>query len=169
MAPVTLGLVAHAEERALWRELVERYHYLGHKVAYGAHLRYSLSRSPVNCFSQFTIVGRLGSLLKFRDLLEHAGTDVIRLPHRSPNLNAYVERFVLSIKSECLERMIFFSEPSLRRAVAEFIHHYHGERNHQGLGNALLEAEECVGSPHGKVRCRKRLGGLLSYYHRDAA
>ena len=69
----------------------------------------------------------------------------------------------------CLERMIFFSEPSLRRAVAEFIHHYHGERNHQGLGNALLEAEERVGSPHGKVRCRKRLGGLLSYYHRDAA
>ena len=88
---------------------------------------------------------------EFRDLLEHAGTDVIRLPHRSPNLNAYVERFVLSIKSECLERMIFFSEPSLRRAVAEFIYHYHGERNHQGLGNALLEAEECVGSPHGKV------------------
>ncbi len=106
---------------------------------------------------------------EFRDLLEHAGTDVIRLPHLSPNLNAYVERFVLSIKSECLERMIFFSEQSLRRAVAEFIHHYHGERNHQGLGNALLEAEECVGSPHGKVRCRKRLGGLLSYYHRDAA
>ena len=69
---------------------------------------------------------------EFRDLLEHAGTDVIRLPHRSPNLNAYVERFVLSIKSECLERMIFFSEPSLRRAVAEFIHHHHGERNHQG-------------------------------------
>ena len=82
---------------------------------------------------------------EFRDLLEHAGTDVIRLPHRSPNLNAYVERFVLSIKSECLERMIFFSEQSLCRAVAEFIHHYHGERNHQGLGNALLEAEECVG------------------------
>ena len=52
--------------------------------------------------------------------------EFIRLPHRSPNLNAYVERFVLSIKSECLERMIFFSEQSLRRAVAEFIHHYHG-------------------------------------------
>ena len=57
---------------------------------------------------------------EFRDLLEHAGTDVIRLPHRSPNLNAYVERFVLSIKSECLERMIFFSEQSLHRAVTEF-------------------------------------------------
>ena len=72
-------------------------------------------------------------------------------PYRSPNLNAYVERFVLSIKSECLERMIFFSEQSLRRAVAEFIHHYHGERNHEGLGNALLEAEECVGSPRWEV------------------
>ena len=75
---------------------------------------------------------------EFRNLLEHAETDVMRLPHRSPNPNAYVERFVLSIKRECLERMIFFSKPRLRRAVAEFIHHYHGERNHQGLGNALL-------------------------------
>ena len=121
----------------------------------------SCRHSPGNRDKKFTT--------EFRDLLEHAGTDVIRLPHRSPNLNAYVEKFVLSIKSECLERMIFFSEPSLRRAVTEFSHHYHGERNHQGLGNALLEAEECVGSPHGKVRCRKRLGGLLSYYHRDAA
>ena len=58
---------------------------------------------------------------EFRNLLEHAETDVMRLPHRSPNLNAYVESFVLSIKSECLDRMIFFSEQSLRRAVAEFI------------------------------------------------
>ena len=65
--------------------------------------------------------------------------------------------------------MIFFSAQSLRRAVAEFIHHYHGERNHQGLENALIEGEESVGSPYGKVRCRKRLGGLLRYYHRDAA
>ena len=59
---------------------------------------------------------------QFRDLLEHAGTDVVRLPHRSPNLNAYVERFVLSVKSECLNRMVFFGEPSLRRAISEFIH-----------------------------------------------
>ncbi len=102
-------------------------------------------------------------------MIEDAGTDVIRLPYRSPNLNAYVERFVLSIKNECLDRMIFFGEQSLRRAVAEFIRHYHGERNHQGLGNALIEAEECVGNLHGNVRCCKRLGGLLSYYHREAA
>ena len=70
----------------------------------------------------------------FRSLLEAAGTRVVRLPPRSPNLNAYIERFVLSIKSECLDRMIFFGEQSLWRAVTEFVRHYHGERNHQGLG-----------------------------------
>ncbi len=106
---------------------------------------------------------------KFRELVDDAGTRVIRLPYRSPNLNAYIERFVLSIKSECLNRMIFFGEQSLRRAVAEFISHYHAERNHQGLGNKLIEGEECVGSLEGNVRCRKRLGGLLNYYHREAA
>ncbi len=105
----------------------------------------------------------------FRDLIEEAGTDVIRLPYRSPNLNTHVERFILSIKSECLNRMIFFGEQSLRRAVTEFISHYHTERNHQGLLNALIEADERVGSLDGNVRCCKRLGGLLSYYHRDAA
>ena len=106
----------------------------------------------------------------FRDLIEEAGTDVIRLPYRSPNLNAHVERFILSIKSECLNRMIFFGEQSLRRAVTEFISHYHhGERNHQGLENALIEADERVGSLHGNMRCCKRLVGLLSYYDRDAA
>ena len=103
----------------------------------------------------------------FRNLIEHSGTDVIRLPHRSPNLNAYAERFVLSIKSECLERMIFFGERSLRRAVAEFVRHR--ERNHQGLGNALIEAAVCVGIRRGSVRRRKRLGGMLNYYYREAA
>ena len=106
---------------------------------------------------------------KFRELVDDSGTRVIRLPYRSPNLNAYIERFVLSIKSECLNRMIFFGEQSLRRAVAEFTSHYHAERNHQGLGNKLIEADECVGSLEGNVRCRKRLGGLLNYYHREAA
>ena len=92
------------------------------------------------------------------------------LPHypempSSTHTNPRRPRFILSIKSECLERMIFFSEQSLRRAVAEFIHHYHGERNHQGLGNALLEAEEWVLPPssvatrlRAVVQVRKRLG-----------
>ncbi len=104
----------------------------------------------------------------FRDLIEDAGTDVIRLPYRSPNLNAYVERFVLSIKTECLDRMIFFGEQSLRRAVAEFVRHYHGERNHQGLGNALIEPEERIEDRQRPVQCRQRLGGLLKYYYREA-
>ncbi len=65
--------------------------------------------------------------------------------------------------------MIFFGEQSLRRAVTEFISHYHKERNHQGLENALTEADERVGRRQGNVRCCKRLGGLLSCYHRDAA
>lgn len=102
-------------------------------------------------------------------MIEDTGTDVIRLPYRSPNLNAHVERFVLTIKSECLNRMIFLGERSLRRAIAEFISHYHRERNHQGLDNALIEADERAGRLHGNVRCCKRLGGLLNYYHRDAA
>ena len=65
----------------------------------------------------------------------------IRLPARSPNLNAFAERFVRSIKSECLENLILVGEPSLRRAVEEFCIHYHEERNHQGLGNKLIEAK----------------------------
>ncbi len=65
--------------------------------------------------------------------------------------------------------MIFFGEQSLRRAFTEFVRHYHRERNHQGLGNALIEADECVGRLDGNVRCCKRSGGLLDYYHREAA
>ena len=72
-------------------------------------------------------------------------------------------------ENRVLNRMIFFGEQSLCRAITEFSSHYHRERNHQGLLNALIEAHERVGSLHGNVRCCKRLGGLLSYYHRDAA
>ncbi len=105
----------------------------------------------------------------FRSLLEDAGTNVLRLPPRSPNLNAYAERFVLSIKQECLARMIFFSEKSLRRAVFDYVTHYHQERNHQGLDNRLIELEEGVSEKCGKVCCRERIGGILEYYYREAA
>jgi len=91
------------------------------------------------------------------------------LPPKSPNLNAQIERFMRSMKSECLERMVFFGERSLRRALAEFVAHYHGERNHQGLGDNLIEPDENVGSTSGKVTRRDRLGGMLRYYYRDAA
>ncbi len=105
----------------------------------------------------------------FRRLLEDSGTKVLRLPPRSPNLNAYAERFVLSIKQECLERMIFFSEKSLRRAVSAYMVHYHRERNHQGLENRLIERERGVRKGTDEVCCRERLGGMLRYYCREAA
>jgi hypothetical protein len=87
----------------------------------------------------------------------------------SPNLNAYAERFVRSIKFECLNRMIFIREASLRRAVAEYIAHFHGERNHQGLNNRLIRRTRTVAARDGVVQCRPRLGGMLNFYHREAA
>ena len=104
-----------------------------------------------------------------RALLDSCGVKPVRLPPRSPNLNAHAERFVRSIKSECLERMIFFSEAALMRAIEAYAAHYHQERNHQGLGNRLLEPGPEVGRSSGPIKCRQRLGGLLRYYHRGAA
>ena len=105
----------------------------------------------------------------FRFLLEDSGVKPVRLPARSPNLNAHLERYMLSLKSECLNRMIFFGEKSLRKAVNQFLGHYHQERNHQGLDNRLIIAGDEVGRTIGKVQCRERLGGMLRYYYRNAA
>ena len=105
----------------------------------------------------------------FRDLLKQAGVDVVRLPPRSPNLNAYAERFVRTIKESCLNRLIFFGEDSLRKAINEFVEFYHHERNHQGLENRMIDPPRGIGSLGGKVKCRERLGGVLRYYYRDAA
>jgi transposase InsO family protein len=103
---------------------------------------------------------------RFRLMLEDAGVQLIRTPRQAPNCNAYAERFVLSIKSECLHRMIFFGESSLRRAIQIYVHHYHTERPHQGIGNAVIQREERVAE--GEVCCRERLGGLLKHYYRAA-
>ena len=73
-----------------------------------------------------------------------------------------------SIKSECLDKMVFFGQKQLRRTVEQFIEHYHEERNHQGLGNELIVGKESIGMIEGQVCCRERLGGLLRYYHRAA-
>jgi putative transposase len=104
---------------------------------------------------------------EFRAILKTAGVVVIRTPPRSPNLNAYAERFVRSIKEECLGRMIFFSERQLRFAVGQFVEHYHCERNHQGLANELIEPDTGTKS-QGQVVRDSRLGGLLNYYRRAA-
>ena len=105
----------------------------------------------------------------FRDLLKDAGVEIVRLPPRSPNLNAYAERFVRSIKDECLHRMIFFGERSLRKATREYAAHYHTERNHQGIDNRLIEPGDSAESTFGAIECVQRLGGLLRFYHRTAA
>jgi transposase InsO family protein len=106
---------------------------------------------------------------RFRGLLEANGIEVIRLPPMSPNLNAYAERFVRSIKEECLERMIFVGQASLRRAVTEYMEPYHGERNHQGLQNRLVRGAPALAANDGAIERRSRLGGMLNYYHRAVA
>jgi transposase InsO family protein len=101
-------------------------------------------------------------------VLAAAGVKTIRLPARSPNLNAYAERFVRTIKESCLHRMILFGESGLRRVLNQFLAHYHSERNHQGVGNMLLFPNpQHLGS--GALARRQRLGGLLNYYYRRAA
>lgn len=104
----------------------------------------------------------------FRDLLLSAGVTSIRCPPRSPNCNAFAERFVRSIKSECLDRMIFFGAKSLRHALTEYAVHYNRERPHQGLGNVLISPEDPPSSV-GCIERRARLGGLLNHYRRVAA
>jgi putative transposase len=104
----------------------------------------------------------------FRSALEEAGVKSVRFPPKSPNLNAHLERFHLSVKSECLSRMIFFGETMLRHAAREFLAHYHEERNHQSLGNRIIEPDEEVGRTEGEIICDERLGGLLRYYRRAA-
>ena len=105
----------------------------------------------------------------FGEILESAGVQPIRLPPKSPNLNAYAERFVRSIKEECLTRVVPLGEGHLRRLVYEYIEHYHRERNHQGLDNQLLQRPPPPRRPDADVRRRVRLGGLLSFYNREAA
>ncbi len=80
-----------------------------------------------------------------------------------------MERWFRSLKTECLDRMIFFGRKSLEKAVREYVEHYHAERNHQGIGNELIEPSDNVGAITGTIECRERLGGMLKYYRRYAA
>lgn len=105
----------------------------------------------------------------FRTIIESGQIKTLQLPARSPNLNAHAERWVKSVKEECLSKLILFGERSLRRALQHYLTHYHQERNHQGRDNVLLfprADETCRENP---VQCRDRLGGLLRYYHRETA
>jgi transposase InsO family protein len=104
----------------------------------------------------------------FLDLLRDSGAKPLRLPARSPNLNAFAERFVESVGSECLSRIVPLGEHHLRAAVRAFMDHYHEERPHQGLGNEII-ARKTTLIETGPVRGRERLGGVLKFYHRAAA
>jgi putative transposase len=106
----------------------------------------------------------------FRTMLQSGGVQPILLPPRSPNSNAFAERWVRSIKHECLSKLILFGEVSLRRAVTEFLRHYHFERNHQGKENMLLfpAPGSPPSHPNPAVTCHARLGGLLNFYQRAA-
>ncbi len=103
-----------------------------------------------------------------RGLLRDSGVKPLRLPANSPNLNAYAERFVLSIRRECLDRFVPLSERHLRTAVTEYVVHYHTERNHQGLGNELLTPLPASANDTSPIVSRERLGGILNYYCRAA-
>ena len=134
-----------------------------------------IARNLTDCYdgflrdTRYVLVDRDNKFFPLRGVLEGTDTKAVLLPPKSPNLNAQLERYMRSMKSECLNRMIFFGERSLRRALAQFEAHYHGERNHQGLDNRLIEPGNEVGCAEGKVACRKRLGGMLRYYYRQAA
>ena len=106
----------------------------------------------------------------FHQIIDDAGVERVVLPPRSPNLNAYAERWVRSVKEECLSQLILFGEASLRHALTEYGTHYHHERNHQGKGNVLLFPSSNSGrESQGPIQCHERLGGLLKYYEREAA
>ena len=102
-----------------------------------------------------------------RDLLRSDDVDSLRLPARRPNLNAYAERFVLSIKSECLNRLVLLGEAHLRLAVRAYVAHYNSERPHQGLDGAFV-VQPANENRVGSIQCRERLGGLLRFYQRQA-
>jgi transposase InsO family protein len=105
----------------------------------------------------------------FRAMLADRGVQSVRLPARSPNLNAYAERFVRSVRDDCLSKVIPLGGKHLRELLHEYCAHYHTERNHQGIANALIEPSNDNSTMTGRVVRRKRIGGLLNFYKRTAA
>lgn len=105
----------------------------------------------------------------FRRLLRDSGVKPVPLPSRSPNLNSHAERFVLSIRREALDRIVLLGERHLRHVVGAFAAHDRAERHHQGLYGQLIEANPDDVAGSGSIVCRERLGGMLRFYHREAA
>jgi hypothetical protein len=119
--------------------------------------------------SRYLIHDRDGKFCsKFEETIKAAGVKPVKLPARSPNLNSFAERWVRSVKAECLSKLILFGEESLRRALNEYVRHFHHERNHQGKDNVILFPSEESAEENAPIHCKERLGGLLKYYHREA-
>ncbi len=107
----------------------------------------------------------------FDQILAAAGIKPVKLPPQSPNLNAFAERWVRSVKEECLNQLILFGEKPLEHVLENYIAHHQQERNHQGLDNVIPFPDERLTKqlPDGKIVKAERLGGLLNFYHRQAA
>jgi hypothetical protein len=106
---------------------------------------------------------------EFETILQGAKVQSVCLPPCSPSLTVHAERFMRTTKESCLDRMMLIGKASLHRAASQFVLHYHGERNHQGLENKIMQPEFPVFPDEGEVICRKRLGGLFRNYYREAA
>ncbi|MFC1611645.1 integrase core domain-containing protein [Myxococcota bacterium] len=136
-----------------------------------------MARNLIDCFDGFLVNAKYlihdrDPLFTeaFRALLRSSGIEPIKLPARSSDLNPHAERFVKSIKYECLNHFVFFGERHLRYVIKEYMAHYLEERFHQGLDGQLIRSKNADdGGVEGSIRCRQRLGGLLNYYHRKAA
>ncbi|MEZ5988363.1 MAG: integrase core domain-containing protein [Planctomycetota bacterium] len=128
---------------------------------------------PIDGFlrdKRFLILDRDGKFCsRFHAILAEAGVTCVRTAYRAPDMNAVAERWVRSVKEECLDKLILFGEDRLRRVLREYVAHYHTERPHQGIGNELIAPDPEGQATSGPVRVRERLGGLLKYYHRAAA
>lgn len=109
----------------------------------------------------------------FDQILKDDGIETVRTAIRSPNMNAYAERFVQSIKTECLDHFVVFGDKHLRYLLDQYLAYYHSERPHQGLGNRPLSAPDdppvTLPFPQSEVAYSERLGGLLKHYYRQAA
>ena len=107
---------------------------------------------------------------RFRRLIRDGGVWPVALPARSPNLNAFIERWIRTVKDECLGKLIFFGRASVERALKAYVEHYHAERNYQGIGNVIPtpRAADGVGRKEGRIVRRRSLGGLFSFYVRRA-
>jgi transposase InsO family protein len=108
----------------------------------------------------------------WRTMLRSAGVKTVRIPASSPNCNPHAERFVKTVRDECLNHFVIFGERHLRHLLREFVSHYNAERFHQGIGGKLIKPPASASNDNGasdQIQCRSRLGGLLNFYHREAA